>query len=69
MKQLQVKFITVVLEVIQMEKKKLIDFEKGERCICARSYPFLKKTSTCYRMQTMKSTKNVIPKCDYDYKV
>ena len=25
-------------------ERKLIDFEKGERCICAKSYPFWRKT-------------------------
>ena len=39
-------------------KKKLIDFEKGERCICATSYPFWRKPNTLYRMQKRKSTKN-----------
>ena len=39
-------------------EKKLIDFEKGERCVCATSYPFWREPNTCYRMQTRESTKN-----------
>ena len=39
-------------------ERKLIDFEKGERCICATSYPFWRESNTCYRMQTRESTKN-----------
>ena len=37
-------------------ERNLIEFKKGERCICATSNPFGKKPNTCYRMQTMEST-------------
>ena len=39
-------------------KRKLIDFEKGERWICDTSYPIWREPNTCYRMQTRESTKN-----------
>ena len=39
-------------------ERKLIDFEKGERYVCATSYPFWGKPNTFYRMQTRESTKN-----------
>ena len=39
-------------------ERKLIDFEKGERCIYATSNPFWKEPNTCYRMKRRKSTKN-----------
>ena len=39
-------------------ERKLIDFEKGECCICATANPFWKEPNTCYRMQTRESTKN-----------
>ena len=39
-------------------ERKLIDYEKGERCIYAKLYPFWRKPNTSYRMQTRKSTKN-----------
>ena len=29
-------------------KRRLIDFEKGERCICATSNTFWKEPNTCY---------------------
>ena len=38
-------------------ERSLIDFEKGERWICATSYPFWRKPNTFYRMQTRESTK------------
>ena len=39
-------------------ERKLIDFEKGERCICATSNSFWKEPRDYYCMQTRKSTKN-----------
>lgn len=38
--------------------KKLIDFEKGERCICATSYPFWREPDSFYPIQERESTEN-----------
>ena len=38
-------------------KRKLIDFEKCERCLIPTSNPFWKEPSDTYRMQTRNSTK------------
>ena len=38
-------------------ERKLIDFEKRERCLLPTSEPFWKQSSDTYRMQTWNSTK------------
>ena len=37
---------------------KLIDFEKGERCICATANAFWKEPNIFYRMHTRELTEN-----------
>ena len=39
-------------------ERKLIDFEKGERCICATANAFWKEPNLFYHMHTRKLTKN-----------
>ena len=40
-------------------ERKLIDFEKGKRCICATANPLSKDPNSCYWMQIGESTKNI----------
>ena len=57
MEQLQIKFIMVALHTSNGERK-LVDFKKGESCICATANPFSKERNTFYPMQTREATKN-----------
>ena len=52
MEKLQTKFIMVMCG-----ERKLIDFEKGENCLCATSNPSWKEPKGHYNMKTRESTK------------
>ena len=65
MEKLLTKFIMVTCG-----ERKLIDFKKGENCLCEISNPFWKEPKGHYCMQTRESTKKqmVNYSLKYDYK-